>query len=282
MAAVNDAWDLNHMNVLTREPTHIGSPTPVAIVGLAGRFPGEATNAKNLWDMCCQGRSAWSEVPKDRFNSEAYFHPNPSKSGCVRNIFLRTEYELISDDSSIPEEPISSKKMLPSSTHHFSVLHRARQRYELHSFCGHVISDTICKAMDPQQRLLLETTYEAFENGKSALHSEEQELSFVGSWHCARHNTWFSNRSLRWSFSSRLYRPSLQRRGRYSCLSVDRKFCEHAVQPNKLRFRPQRYQYHYGYCVLIQLNSSPHCLPESANRRTHASRSVWCAHHAKS
>ena len=56
---------------------------PIAVVGLAGRFPGEATSAMKLWDMCCQGESAWSEVPKDRFNSEAYFHPNPAKSGCV-------------------------------------------------------------------------------------------------------------------------------------------------------------------------------------------------------
>ena len=60
------------------------SPAPIAIVGLAGRFPGEATNARKLWDMCCEGQSAWSEIPKDRFNGEAFFHPNPSKSGCVR------------------------------------------------------------------------------------------------------------------------------------------------------------------------------------------------------
>lgn len=56
---------------------------PIAVVGLGGRFPGDATNPKALWEMVCQGKSAWSEFPKDRMSSEAYYHPNPSKSGTV-------------------------------------------------------------------------------------------------------------------------------------------------------------------------------------------------------
>lgn len=59
-------------------------PAAIAVVGLAGRFPGEATNARKLWEMCCQGQSAWSKIPNDRLNPEAFFHPNPTKSGCVR------------------------------------------------------------------------------------------------------------------------------------------------------------------------------------------------------
>ena len=56
---------------------------PIAIIGLAGRFPGEASSPRGLWEMCSSGRSAWSEVPAERFTASAFFHPNPSKSGCV-------------------------------------------------------------------------------------------------------------------------------------------------------------------------------------------------------
>lgn len=84
--AVNGAQDGYHINGVTEKPAHDSKTASIAIVGLAGRFPGEATGARNLWDMCCEGRSAWSEIPEDRFNAEAYFHPNPSKSGCVRTV----------------------------------------------------------------------------------------------------------------------------------------------------------------------------------------------------
>ena len=83
---VNGAQDYHQMNGGAKKPASLSTVVPIAIVGLAGRFPGDATNVKSLWDMCCQGRSAWSEVPKDRFTAEAYFHPNPSKSGCVRDV----------------------------------------------------------------------------------------------------------------------------------------------------------------------------------------------------
>lgn len=63
---------------------------PIAIVGMACRFPGDATSPQKLWDMCREGRSAWSEMPKDRFSTNAFWHPNPSKNGCVcgLSIFL--------------------------------------------------------------------------------------------------------------------------------------------------------------------------------------------------
>ena len=168
MHAVNHARGYHQVNRLSGEIGHTPSPAPIAIIGVAGRFPGEATNAKNLWDLCCQGRSAWSDIPHDRFNAEGFFHPNPSKSGCVRTMSVGSLNTNDNQYSSIPEEPTSSKKMLPSSTPHSSVLLRARQRYSCRSLHLHddTGSDTIYKAMDPQQRLLLETTYEAFENGK--------------------------------------------------------------------------------------------------------------------
>ena len=57
---------------------------PLAIVGMACRFPGDATSPKGLFDMCCEARSAWSEIPKDRMNVEGFWHPDSTKNGCVR------------------------------------------------------------------------------------------------------------------------------------------------------------------------------------------------------
>ena len=56
---------------------------PIAVVGMACRFPGESSGPKGLWDMCCEGRSAWSEIPKDRMNVDGFWHPDSSKPGCV-------------------------------------------------------------------------------------------------------------------------------------------------------------------------------------------------------
>lgn len=44
----------------TSNPTHV----PVAIVGLACRFPGEATSPSKFWDLLKNGKGEWlaSEV----------------------------------------------------------------------------------------------------------------------------------------------------------------------------------------------------------------------------
>ena len=56
---------------------------PMAIVGMACRFPGDATSPQTFYDMLEKGRSAWSEVPKDRFNVESYYHPYGARSGTM-------------------------------------------------------------------------------------------------------------------------------------------------------------------------------------------------------
>ena len=58
-------------------------PSPIAIIGMACRTPGQVSNPEDLWQMCAQGRSGWSEFPGSRFNQEAFYHPNPGKAGCV-------------------------------------------------------------------------------------------------------------------------------------------------------------------------------------------------------
>lgn len=69
---------------------------PIAIVGMSCRFPGEASSVEGLWEMCCSGKSAWSEIPKDRMNGENYWHPNTSKHGSVGTPTRVKELPLIS------------------------------------------------------------------------------------------------------------------------------------------------------------------------------------------
>ena len=200
---MNGAPDLEKMNGLVEKAPHMPSLDPIAIVGFAGRFPGTATNAKNLWDMCCQGQSAWSEVPKDRFNAEAYFHPNHSKSGCVSEIPSQDLDVADLWNSSTPEVLIFSKRMSASLTHRSSASLPMRQKYLSPTSIGHHVTDRSCKAMDPQQRLLLETTYEALENGTTFLHHVmEEKLSAGGSRNAAQRRGWYPDRSLCWGYSS--------------------------------------------------------------------------------
>jgi hypothetical protein len=56
---------------------------PLAIIGLSCRFPGEATDALRLWDMVASQRNAWLEIPADRFDKDAFYHPNSEHVGTV-------------------------------------------------------------------------------------------------------------------------------------------------------------------------------------------------------
>jgi acyl transferase domain-containing protein len=101
---------------------------PVAIIGIGCRFPG-ASSPLAFWHLLLEGRDALTEVPKDRFDIDAYFDPTPGKPGKIvtrRGGFL----DSISDFDA--------------------------------SFFG--ISPREAAHMDPQQRLLLEVSWEALED----------------------------------------------------------------------------------------------------------------------
>ncbi|KAK8045422.1 hypothetical protein PG993_005446 [Apiospora rasikravindrae] len=116
---------------------------PIAIVGIAGRFPGDAENPERLWDMVCEGRNALTKVPSSRFNSDAFCHPHGERQGTT-NV---DKAHFMNHDISAFDAPFFNLR--PKEV----------------------------KAMDPQQRMALECTYEALENGKSISENHKEQVS---------------------------------------------------------------------------------------------------------
>jgi myxalamid-type polyketide synthase MxaE and MxaD len=54
--------------------------TPIAIVGMACRFPG-ADGLSEFWDLLCQGRDAIREVPAQRWIADRFYDPDPRAAG---------------------------------------------------------------------------------------------------------------------------------------------------------------------------------------------------------
>ena len=58
----------------------IWSLEPIAVVGMACRFPG-ANNLNAFWELLENGRDAITEVPPDRWDASALYDPDPSAPG---------------------------------------------------------------------------------------------------------------------------------------------------------------------------------------------------------
>ena len=59
---------------------------PTTIVGLACRVPG-AQNPSKLWDNIVEQKDLQSRIPGDRFNVDAFYHPNGANKSTVRHPF---------------------------------------------------------------------------------------------------------------------------------------------------------------------------------------------------
>lgn len=56
---------------------------PIAVVGMAIKFPQDATSPAAFWQMLVKGRSALSTVPRERYNLDAFYHPDGTRPGVV-------------------------------------------------------------------------------------------------------------------------------------------------------------------------------------------------------
>src|SRR4051812_1534925 len=102
---------------------------PIAIVGIGCRFPGGASSPAAFWRLLKDGVDAVSEVPADRWDAGALYHPDPEVPG-------------------------------KASTRWGAFLDRLAD-FDA-AFFG--ISPREAVRMDPQQRLLLEVAWEALED----------------------------------------------------------------------------------------------------------------------
>ena len=55
----------------------------IAVIGLDLRFPGDASTPESFYEMLQTGHSALSDVPSDRYNLDAFYHPDQDRAGAV-------------------------------------------------------------------------------------------------------------------------------------------------------------------------------------------------------
>jgi acyl transferase domain-containing protein/NADPH:quinone reductase-like Zn-dependent oxidoreductase/NAD(P)-dependent dehydrogenase (short-subunit alcohol dehydrogenase family)/acyl carrier protein/trans-aconitate methyltransferase len=101
---------------------------PIAIIGMACRFPGGANNPEAFWQLLRDGVNAVGEIPSQRWDIENYYDDNPDTPG----------------------------KMYTRYGHFIDGVDEFDAQ-----FFG--ISPREAQSLDPQQRLLLEVSYEALE-----------------------------------------------------------------------------------------------------------------------
>ncbi|KAF2193876.1 hypothetical protein K469DRAFT_744670 [Zopfia rhizophila CBS 207.26] len=104
-------------------------PEPIAIVGSAHRFPGDANSPSKLWTLLSSPKDVQSLIPTHRFSATGFYHPDGTHHGT-------------------------------SNVQHSYLLSEDPRAFDA-SFFG--IKPAEANAIDPQQRLLLETTYESLE-----------------------------------------------------------------------------------------------------------------------
>lgn len=114
---------------LLRENASLKRRGPIAVIGLACRFPGGAGTPDRFWDLLAEGRDAVADIPSARWDLERWWDPDPEAPG---RMYVRSGAFL---DDVKGFDPVF-----------FSITPKEAE------------------ALDPQQRLLLEVSWEAFED----------------------------------------------------------------------------------------------------------------------
>ncbi|KZF24488.1 hypothetical protein L228DRAFT_218919 [Xylona heveae TC161] len=123
--------------VASMETPRVPIAEPIAIVGMGCRWPGTAVNPSKFWELMMEKRSAHSDFPANRFNIDAYYHPNRSRPG---SLTTKGGY-FIQDDPKLFDP----------------------------AFFG--INSVEAMTLDPAQRKILEVVYEALESAGATLES---------------------------------------------------------------------------------------------------------------
>ena len=94
---------------------------PIAIVGSACRFAGQANSPSKLWELLKKPRDVRREIPESRFSSNAFYHANHAHHGHMN---VKHSYLLEEDPSAFDAEffginPMEAKAMVsPKGTRH--------------------------------------------------------------------------------------------------------------------------------------------------------------------
>lgn len=118
---------------------------PIAIIGSACRFPGDASSPSKLWELLRQPRDVLKEIPDDRFNTAAFYHPDALHHGTTN---------------------VKHAYLLDDNLAHFDA-----------QFFG--VKPVEANSVDPQQRILLETVYEGLERAGIPLEKLQRSQTAV-------------------------------------------------------------------------------------------------------
>ena len=56
---------------------------PLAIIGMASRFPQDGDTNEKFWELLMSGKSAMTPFPPDRINMAGHYHPDAEHGGTV-------------------------------------------------------------------------------------------------------------------------------------------------------------------------------------------------------
>lgn len=105
---------------------------PTVICGMACRVPG-ATNTSQLWDVLAQRRDLRSKVPEERFNVDAFYHPQGTNKGTVCRYKLCNWTPYLQKSRQMPNMDTFLTKISVCLIMTFSTFPEQKQKQWIHS-----------------------------------------------------------------------------------------------------------------------------------------------------